>query len=73
MTYTTIDTETSMDWGGNTVFGLPGDGANGLVEALSKRQDQVQFAQVCNGLITVYPQNMNSETTPAAAATREKR
>ena len=26
--------ETIIDWGVNTVFGLPGDGINGIMEAL---------------------------------------
>lgn len=38
--------ETIMDWGVNTVFGLPGDGINGIMEALRKRQDQIKFIQV---------------------------
>jgi thiamine pyrophosphate-dependent acetolactate synthase large subunit-like protein len=35
-----------IDWNVDTVFGLPGDGINGLMEALRKRQDQVRFIQV---------------------------
>ena len=38
--------ETIMDWGVDTVFGLPGDGINGIMEALRKRQHQVRFIQV---------------------------
>jgi pyruvate dehydrogenase (quinone)/pyruvate oxidase len=38
--------ETIMDWGVDTVFGLPGDGINGIMEALRQRQDQVRFIQV---------------------------
>ena len=38
--------ETIMDWGVDTVFGLPGDGINGIMEALRKRQDQIKFIQV---------------------------
>ena len=38
--------ETIMDWGVDTVFGLPGDGINGVMEALRKRQDQIRFIQV---------------------------
>ena len=38
--------ETIMDWGVDTVFGLPGDGINGIMEALRKRQDQIKFVQV---------------------------
>jgi pyruvate dehydrogenase (quinone) len=35
-----------IDWGVNTVFGYPGDGINGIFEALRTRQDKVQFVQV---------------------------
>jgi pyruvate dehydrogenase (quinone)/pyruvate oxidase len=28
-----------QDWGMDTVFGLPGDGINGIMEALRKRQE----------------------------------
>ncbi|MBV8201524.1 MAG: pyruvate oxidase, partial [Acidobacteria bacterium] len=38
--------ETLQDWGVDTVFGLPGDGINGIMEALRKREDQVRFIQV---------------------------
>jgi len=34
------------DWGVRHVFGLPGDGINGIMEALRLRQDDVQFVQV---------------------------
>jgi pyruvate dehydrogenase (quinone) len=35
-----------LDWGVDTVFGLPGDGINGIIEALRVRQDRVRFVQV---------------------------
>ncbi|MEA2645475.1 MAG: hypothetical protein QOE92_558 [Chloroflexota bacterium] len=35
-----------IDWGVDTVFGLPGDGINGIMEALRVRQDSVRFIQV---------------------------
>ena len=38
--------ETLMDWGVDTIFGLPGDGINGIMEALRKRQEKVRFIQV---------------------------
>ena len=38
--------ETIQDWGVDVVFGLPGDGINGLMEALRKRREQVRFIQV---------------------------
>src|SRR3989440_6917879 len=34
------------DWGVDVVFGLPGDGINGIMEALRKRADRVRFVQV---------------------------
>ena len=34
------------DWGVDTVFGLPGDGINGIMEALRTRQDKIRFVQV---------------------------
>src|SRR5512140_167132 len=34
------------DWGGRVVFGLPGDGINGIMEALRKRQGDIRFVQV---------------------------
>jgi pyruvate dehydrogenase (quinone)/pyruvate oxidase len=38
--------ERLVDWGVDTIFGLPGDGINGLMEALRKRRDEVRFIQV---------------------------
>jgi pyruvate dehydrogenase (quinone) len=38
--------DTLHDWGVEVVFGLPGDGINGIMEALRKRQDQIRFVQV---------------------------
>lgn len=35
-----------IDWGVDTVFGMPGDGINGIMEALRTRQDRVRFIQV---------------------------
>src|SRR5947209_6025954 len=35
-----------IDWGVDTIFGLPGDGINGIMEALRTRQDRVRFIQV---------------------------
>ena len=34
------------DWGVDTIFGLPGDGINGIIEALRTRQDRIRFVQV---------------------------
>src|SRR5947209_4940046 len=35
-----------IGWGVDTVFGIPGDGINGIMESLRTRQDQVRFVQV---------------------------
>jgi pyruvate dehydrogenase (quinone) len=34
------------DWGVEVIFGLPGDGINGVMEALRVRQDKIRFIQV---------------------------
>src|SRR5690242_21931218 len=34
------------DWGVDVVFGLPGDGINGIMEALRRRQDLIRFIHV---------------------------
>src|SRR5262249_46235602 len=38
--------ETLQIWGVRVVFGLPGDGINGLMEALRRKQDVIRFVQV---------------------------
>src|SRR3954452_5016820 len=38
--------ERLMQWGVDTIFGLPGDGVNGFVEALRKKQKQVRYIHV---------------------------
>src|SRR5438552_19211210 len=38
--------ETLQAWGVDTVFGLPGDGINGIMEALRTRKDKIRFVQV---------------------------
>ncbi|HTZ74878.1 MAG TPA: thiamine pyrophosphate-dependent enzyme [Candidatus Aquilonibacter sp.] len=35
-----------IDWGVKEIFGLPGDGINGIMEALRKRRDDVRFVHV---------------------------
>src|ERR671925_1926958 len=35
-----------VDWGVDTIFGLPGDGINGFMEALRQRKDDVRFVHV---------------------------
>lgn len=38
--------ERLIDWNVDTIFGLPGDGINGLMEALRTHQDKIRFIQV---------------------------
>jgi pyruvate dehydrogenase (quinone) len=35
-----------IDWGVEVIFGIPGDGINGIMESLRKRQDRIRFIQV---------------------------
>jgi len=35
-----------IQWGVTDIFGLPGDGINGVMEALRKRQDKIRFVHV---------------------------
>ena len=48
MAYTTADilVDTMIKWGVDTVFGIPGDGINGIMESLRVRQDRIRFFQV---------------------------
>ena len=38
--------EILQEWGVDVVFGLPGDGINGVMEALRTRRDRIRFVQV---------------------------
>ena len=38
--------ERLIDWGVDTIFGLPGDGVDGMFEALRTHQDKLKFIQV---------------------------
>jgi len=38
--------ESLIEWGVEVVFGLPGDGINGVMEALRTHQDKIRFVQV---------------------------
>ncbi len=35
-----------LAWGVDTIFGMPGDGINGIMEAIRDRDDQLRFIQV---------------------------
>lgn len=38
--------ESLIDWGVEVIFGLPGDGINGIMESLRTHQDRIRFVQV---------------------------
>src|SRR2546430_11788428 len=46
MTAADILVDVLQDWGVDTVFGLPGDGINGIMEALRRKRDAIRFVQV---------------------------
>lgn len=46
MTAADVLVESLLDWGVDVVFGLPGDGINGIMEALRTRQGKIRFIQV---------------------------
>jgi pyruvate dehydrogenase (quinone)/pyruvate oxidase len=47
MTTTAADilVDSLVEWGVDTIFGIPGDGINGIIEALRKRKDKIRFIQ----------------------------
>jgi len=46
MTAADVLIESLMDWGVEVIFGLPGDGINGIMEALRIRQEKIRFIHV---------------------------
>jgi pyruvate dehydrogenase (quinone)/pyruvate oxidase len=46
MTAADVMVERLIEWGVDVVFGLPGDGINGVMEALRTRQEKIRFIQV---------------------------
>src|SRR4051794_14550635 len=40
-----IMVDTLINWGVDTIFGIPGDGINGLMESLRKEKDKIRFIQ----------------------------
>ena len=43
MTASDVLVESLIDWGVDVLFGLPGDGINGFVEALRTRKDRIRY------------------------------
>jgi pyruvate dehydrogenase (quinone)/pyruvate oxidase len=46
MTASDVLVESLIDWGVDTIFGLPGDGINGFVEALRTRKERIRYVHV---------------------------
>ena len=46
MTVADMIVERLMEWGVEVVFGLPGDGVDGMFEALRTHKDKLKFVQV---------------------------
>lgn len=46
MTAADVLIESLIDWGVEVVFGLPGDGINGIMESLRTHKDKIRFLQV---------------------------
>src|SRR5579871_5182185 len=46
MTASDVLVESLIEWGVDVIFGFPGDGINGVMEALRTHQDQIRFVQV---------------------------
>ncbi|MGH9414982.1 MAG: thiamine pyrophosphate-dependent enzyme [Terriglobales bacterium] len=45
-TISDVIVDTLLDWGVDTIFGLPGDGINGIFEALRQHEHDIRFIQV---------------------------
>src|SRR5437763_6187759 len=46
MTASDVLVESLIDWGVEVIFGIPGDGINGIMEALRTHQEKIRFIQV---------------------------
>lgn len=46
MTASDAVVEGLIDWGVEVVFGLPGDGINGFMEALRKAKDRIRYVHM---------------------------
>ena len=46
MTASDVLVESLIDWGVDVIFGLPGDGINGFVEALRTHSNRIRYVHV---------------------------
>lgn len=63
--------ETLIEWNVDTVFGLPGDGINGVMEALRKRQDAVRFIQTRHEQSAAFMATAYAKWTKAGGLSRD--
>ena len=64
--------ERLIEWGVDTIFGLPGDGVDGFFESLRTHQDKLRFIQVRHEAAAAFAAvgyAKRGETPPAPAAT----
>ena len=57
-----------IDWGVDTIFGLPGDGINGVIEAPRKRRDDIRFVHVRHEEAAAFMACGYAKLTPAVSA-----
>jgi hypothetical protein len=74
MTRTTSDVlaDRVIDWGVRVIFGLPGDGINGIMEALRKRQPTARFQSIFKSRKSARTRNhrRRSRVTPRMSGVR---
>jgi thiamine pyrophosphate-dependent acetolactate synthase large subunit-like protein len=64
--------ETLIEWGVDTIFGLPGDGINGVIEALRTRQDKIRFVQVRHEEASDAAESHCQASTPFCRSARQR-
>ena len=52
-----------IEWGVDTIFGLPGDGINGLFEGLRRHQDRIRFVLVHHEEAAAFMATAHAKTT----------
>src|SRR5918911_1108293 len=55
--------ERLIEWGVDTIFGLPGDGINGLMEGLRRHQEQIRFVLVNHEEAAAFMASAHAKTT----------
>ena len=49
-----IVAEALLDWKVDVIFGVPGDGINGFIESLRRRQDRIKFISQVLQVLELY-------------------